>query len=247
MLTTPYGFNFSRACCALTLVLTTVLTTLVCTDSVDAGIVSFSDIVQTTQTPGDPANLFGVADTSTPNKLAFNHPNSFAATATGVGGVDVTDGFLTFSVEADPGTWATGISLMESGSWSLIPSLPGNSVGVRGGGTIRVTEVDDAPVVGPPINFPISFAVDRDMSDTPPDSGLWDGGFAQGFGTVPGKVTAFTVEINNRLFALSEAGFSFIDKKNIMFNVQTDMIPEPASLALIALGMVGMLANRRSH
>ena len=240
MQTTNFGFTFSRATCALTLLLATILYAV----PANAGVVSFSDIVQSTQTPDDPPNLYGVPNTSTPNKLAFNHPNSFAATATGVDGVDVTDGFVTFSVEAEPDTWATGISIMESGSWSLIPSLPGNSVGVRGSGSIRVTEVDGAPVAGPV--YPILYGEDFDQSDTPPDSDNWAGGFAQGFEGVAGRVTAFDVALNNRLFALSESGFSFIDKKNIMITVRTEMIPEPTTLALALFGATVMLVSRRS-
>ena len=216
---------------------------VLCTSSVQAGLVSFDDIVQSTQTPGDPDNLYGAPDTSTPNKLIFSHPNSFAATAVGKAGVDVTDGFLTFTVNADPETWATGISLMESGSWSLIPTT--NSVGVRGSGSIRITEVDGLPAAGP--IFPILFSEDFDQSNTPPDSQNWASGFSQGFGSVNGKVTAFNVSMNNRLFAFSESGFSFIDKKNVTFMVRTEMISEPSTalLGFLAFSGLGLVAARR--
>jgi hypothetical protein len=212
--------------------------------SAQAGTVSFDDIVQTTQTPGDPDDLYGTPDTSIPNKLSFPHPNAFAATAVGSGGVDVTDGFLTFTVNADPGTWATGISLVESGSWSLIPE-ESNSAGVRGNGSIRVTEVDGLPAAGP--IFPILFSEDFDQSNTPPDSQNWVGGFAQGFGSVNGRVTAFEVSMDNRLFAISEGGFSFIDKKNITFMVRTEMVPEPSTalLGVMAFSGLGLIAARR--
>ncbi len=220
---------------------------IICTSSAQAGIVTFDNITQSTQTPGDPDNLYGDPDTSVPNKLLFPHPTSFAATATGVGGVDVTDGFLTFSVTVDDPnlTWATGISLVESGSWSLIPSLPGNMVGVRGNGSIIITEVDGAPVAGPVM--PILYEDTFDQNDTPPDSANWVGGFAMGFGNVAGKVTAFDVKLDNRLFALSEAGFSFIDKKSIAFMVRTEMVPEPSTalLGLMAFGGLGLIASRR--
>jgi hypothetical protein len=218
---------------------------VLCTSSVQAGLVSFDDIIQSNQTnpAGPPVEPYGAPDTSTPNKLIFAHPDSFAATAVGANGVGVIDGFLTFSVTADPDTWATGISLMESGSWSLIPTT--NSVGVRGSGSIRITEVDGLPVAGPV--FPILFSEDFNQGNTPPDSQNWVGGFAQGFGSVNGKVTAFDVSMNNRLFALSESGFSFIDKKNIMFMVRTEMIPEPSTalLGFIAFGGLGLITVRR--
>jgi len=215
------------------------------TPSAQAGLVSFDDIVQSTQTPGDPDDLYGVPDTSVPNMLLFPHPASFAATATGAGGVDVTDGFLSFTVNAAPGSWATGIALLESGSWSLIPTLAGNSVGVRGSGSIIITEIDGNAVAGPVM--PISYSDTFDQGDTPPDSDNWVGGFTQGFANVTGKVTAFKVKLDNRLYALSEAGFSFIDKKSIAFAVRTEMVPEPATalLGLMAFAGLGLIAGRR--
>ena len=208
---------------------------------VDAGNVSFEDIMQSTQTPDDPDNLYGEPDTSTSDKLSFR-PVSFAATATGAGGVDVTDGFLSFTVKSAPGTWSTGFNLMESGSWSLIPDSAGNSAGVRGNGAIRITEVNGQPVAGP--SFPILYLDDFDQSDTPPDSDNWDLTFSQGFGSVDGRVTEFKVELNNRLFALSQAGFSFVDKKNIMITVDTE-IPEPTTLLMASLALAVSLGRRR--
>jgi len=242
-MTTTIRTYFLR-CVALAALASLVL----CVSSTHAGIVVFNDIVQSTQTPDDPDDLYGVPDTSVPNKLNFR-PQSFAATAIGAGGVDVTDGFLTFSVRVDDPnlTWATGITLMEGGSWSLIPSPPTQNVaGVRGNGSIRITEVDGDPVAEPV--FPIVFEENFDASDTPPDSANWTSGFSQGFGDVNGRVTAFDVLFNNRLFALSEAGFAFIDKKDISFMVQTEMIPEPttAVLAFMAFAGLGLVVRRNN-
>lgn len=231
-------------CIAVGALFSIVISLVINASSVQAGQVAFEDIIQSTQTPGDPDNLYGEPDTSVPNKLLFPNPSSFAATATGADGVDVTDGFLTFTVKAEAGTWATGLSLAESGSWSLIPSLPGNIAGVRGGGGVTITEVDGAPVAGPVL--PILYEETFDMDDTPPDSNIWSGGFVLEFGEVGGKVTAFDVTLNNRVFALSEAGFSFIDKKNISFVVQTEMIPEPSTalLGLMAFSSLGLVVAR---
>lgn len=208
----------------------------------DAGLVTFSDITQSTQTPGDPPNLYGVADTSFPNFLSFPSPSMFAATATGVGGVDVTDSLLSFKVEtSDPLTFATAFNLTEDLSLSLFPALPGNLVNVFAGGFIKITEINDVAVAGPTI--PFSLDETFDSSDlTNGNSATPSVGISVPLGA---GVTAFEVSFDNRLIAVSEAGVSFIDKKRVDIEIETEMIPEPASLALAFLGLVGVLGARR--
>lgn len=220
----------------------------VCTVDSQAGLVKFTNINQSTQTPGDPPNLYGPPDTSGPNMLLFGNPASFAANAIGAGGADVTDGFLTFQVMADPGTWATGIDWTESGFWSLL-SPPGvatiaTAVGNRLGGFITIDQSDVPPpalpiaISGPPLNY-------NAVANTPPDFQPWTNGFT--FDLTPyGKVTKFSVAINNQLFAFSEAStIATIDKKRVKITVRTGMVPEPGTALIGVVGLLVGMAGQR--
>ncbi|MBX3434565.1 MAG: PEP-CTERM sorting domain-containing protein [Pirellulales bacterium] len=223
-----------------------------------AGTVSFTNISQSTQTPGDPPNLYGPADTSTPNQLLFPAPAAFSATAIGPGGADITDGLLTFTVSVnDPLTGITGINFFENGTWALLESVPGFAglgTNVRNAiaGFVTVTSVNGVAVGGPTIPFSGANVSFNAVADLPPGSGFWNNGAGVGLGAIPGLVTSIDVAINNRLVAFSEGGpngtsISFIDKKRITIRIDTEMIPEPSSIALLvtALGGLGVVAGRR--
>ena len=227
-----------------------------------AGTVSFTNISQSTQTPGDPANLYGPANTATPNVLLFPSPAAFSATAIGAGGADITDGLLTFKATVDDPntTWITGINFAENGTWSLIESVPnfaglGTNVRNQIQGFVTITGVNGLPVAGATIPIVGGVVAFNGAADLPPGSGFWTNGAGTPIANAPGnRVTAIDVAINNRLIAFSEGGpngtsISFIDKKRVTITVDTGMgvVPEPSSIAMLvtALGSLGVVAARR--
>ena len=231
MQTTKFGFTLLGTLSACTL----LLATLIFADSANAGAVSFSDISQSTQTPGDPADLYGVPDTSFPSVLSFPSPVMFSASASGPGGSDITDSLLTFKVTADPGTFATSFNLTELVTVGIEPELAGNFANVFAGGGIKITGINNVPVNGAIIPFSLDetyFSSGAHVIETSVPLGP--------------NVTSFNVSMNNRLIAISELGVSFIDKKFVDIEIETTMIPEPTTLALAAFGLVSILLKRRN-
>jgi len=224
--------------------------------SVEAGLVSFSNISQSGQGPGDPANPYG-APVILGNSLTFPGPSAFSATsANGLFDIEdgFTDGFLSFSVEADPDTWITGLSLEESGLRSLLelqnPGTATTRVRVIAVGSISVIELDhgNSPLTGLAaqpmgIGFDLTWDLANHMEVV-----LWNGVDAADIAATLTErgvafehgATAIDFFMNNQLLAISEDGtFAFIDKKFIDFDVDTEMVPEPGT---IILGIAGMLA-----
>ncbi|MCG8449000.1 MAG: PEP-CTERM sorting domain-containing protein [Pirellulales bacterium] len=233
--------------------------------SAQAGIVTFLNFSQSGQGPGDPPNPYG-APTFGVNSLSFLGPGAFSATA--VDGVfdiqnSFTDGFISFSLEADNETWITGMSIQESGSRNFFELIVGSGVGtvntrvrVIAIGSISVTELDHGntpltPTAAMPMG--IGFDVTWDLINHP-GVALWnesnvrsieDELITRGVNFQLGA-TAIDFFMNNQLLAISEEGtFAFIDKKVINFGIQTEMIPEPGTLLLAMAGVMGLAAGRR--
>ena len=228
-----------------------------------AGIVTYSSISQSGQGPGDPSDPYG-SPTISGNLLSFLAPGAFSATsANGVFDIadSFTDGFISFSVEAEDNTWITGFSLREQGSRNLFELVAGSgtiatTVRVIALGSISVTELDhgSTPLTAAAATpFGIGFDVTWDLINDPTPA-LWDAfdevdieqiltnrGVVFDYGA-----TAFDFFMNNQLLAISEDGtFAFIDKKRIDFDTDTEMIPEPATLVLAIGGILGIACSRK--
>jgi len=206
----------------------------------DAANISFSNVFQSTQTAGDPADLFGPPTTPLPDTLTFTNPAVFSAQATGVNDIDITDGFLSFDVSAGDDTFITGFSISEVVTYSIFPSTAtDNEVQAIITGGVTITEINGVPVVVPAVTFNVQ-----------EDYTLADGSGAQTISAtvdfaVEG-ITGIQIGFNNRLSAFSAFGSSFIDKKRVDITIDKVVVPEPNSLALAALGLLGILAKRRT-
>ncbi len=230
--------------------------------SANAGLVSFTNIFQSGQGPGDPPAPYGPPSISD-NSLSFASPAAFSATS--VNGVfDVensfTDGLLTFSVEADDDTWITGMSISERGARNLFELVLSSGtattrVQVISLAEITVTELDhgNTPLTAlAMVPIPIGFNITWDLINNP-GVAIWTGLDAQDIETIlinRGVVfdlgaTAFDFIMNNQLFAISEVDtFAFIDKKRIDIDVETEMIPEPTTALLAIFVLLGTSLGR---
>jgi hypothetical protein len=198
----------------------------------------------------DPAPLFGTPTISN-DTLSFT-PVNFSAYAQN-NGIDLTDGTLTvLTIAAKGNASIDAVTFFEAGDYALVPPAPST----KGTAETRVlanlavflsiTEIDGVAIT--PIN--VSSSTQLFGTDITANRGiglLWSGGktvdldsvaAANGFS---GRITKVTLNIDNTLFAESESNTeAFIAKKQF----QVTVIPEPGSLALLALGSTMMLYGR---
>ena len=181
----------------------------------------------------DPRPLFGMPIV-TGDSLAFS-TGPFAAAQAGVGS-DITAGQLSFVIQADPGLFIESISLDEIGDFLKL----GGTAVVTAGGTLVATILD--PLTGGFISDPISFDQPFPLIGT--GTGIWTGEATVDFSQY--QATYVRIDLDNILVATANrtADAAFIDKKALTVNIDFAEIPEPATLALLGLGMLTVL--RRS-
>jgi len=220
----------------------------------------------------DAVPLFG-PPTVTGDSIDFN-PIGFDA-ASADGGADITDGQLTFMVEAKPGpNGMVGISFNEAGITQLAGNVAAGDLStatmVRAAGVLDVHEVDFVPINNISVPFFLTFNPSNGDYFLGTDGGggplyftdwsgstninllqvLFDAGVRRTFG-----VTKLSVNLDNVLVATSQDGTSsLISKKDfggLSITVQTPGggggpdIPEPTTFALVSLGLIGLAAGRR--
>ncbi len=190
-----------------------------------------TDLTESSAT--DPTPLFG-SPIAIGDSLTFS-TGPFAAAQAGRGS-DITAGQLSFVIQADPGLFIESISLEEIGDYLML----GDYAEVTAGGTLVATILD--PLTGGFVSDPITF--DQAFPLVGTGSGIWTGEAAVDLSNY--RATRVRIDLDNSLIAASnsESDAAFIDKKALTVDVDFADIPEPATLAILGLGVAAML--RRS-
>lgn len=238
-----------------------------CASAIQAAAINYGDFsgatvnfLQVTEDSGtDPTPVYG-SPSVFGNSLDFN-PLSFNASASGSGGVDITDGTLTLMMTSNPGHFIDCIKFDEAGDYTLAGfGTAATAVSVTANFNIEIQEVDGVAIgsilVNPVMNFTPSngdFDLANDAGGGPAANGSWAGMLMADLtqvlidNNIPyvNGVTKVSVTFDNTLVATSEDGTSaFIAKKDVG-GVGITVIPEPASLGLLTLGGLCMMARRR--
>jgi hypothetical protein len=201
------------------------------------------------------------------------NPTGFEATSSGGGGV-IVDSEIGFMVRAHVGQRIFNFKLNEIGDTTLVGVVPLNSNGtgtaVFANGVLDISEVDFQPInnISVPFNLQFNpsngdFYLGIDGAGGPVYNKQWQGGVTLNIDniikTTPGTgltfppsigVTKITITLDNTLTAFSQLNTSAqiakkdFDGVSIEINVPGNGIPEPASLLLAGLSLVGLCFRR---
>lgn len=222
---------------------------------------------------GTDAPLFGAPSGISGNAIDFN-PTGFSASATaGSPGFasDIVDSQLSFMVIAKDGKVIDNLVLTEAGDTTItaLASSLDTNTSVTTQVFIDVVEIDNAPAPGNVnINASMTFTPSGGSYNNSEDGGtaydgngastifsaIWTGSLNVDFAAELAQqnvsfrdgVTKINVTLDNTLSATAVNGESaFIKKKDFDGLTVTTNIPEPATLAMLALASAGALLNRR--
>lgn len=221
--------------------------------------VTYTQVTEAANSAGDAPPLFG-PPTVSGDSLDFD-PVGFSASATGAAGVDITDGNLRFGIVANPGNGISQVVLSEAGDTTLAGfGTDATFTAVTARGVISITEVDGVGINVISKQFSLTFnpsggtfGLLTDGGGGPLYSADWSGSETINVTNiliaenVPYNLGATKVSINldNTLVALSQNGtFSLIAKKDFG-GLSVTVIPEPATLLMLSLAVVGLVVARR--
>jgi len=211
----------------------------------------------------DPPPLFG-PPTPSNDSLSFN-PVSFGASATGGGAtsVDITDGTLKSTLMTSGIKRIHKVTWNESGDYTIAGGVGTTATGVSVGAAVflQVIELDGVGVAPINLNGNLLFTPSGGTYDFVNDphgpASPWSGTLTMDIDAllaaqsppIVGQATKILLTMDNTLVATSENGTAATIKKKtsngVTIIVDTD-VPEPASMALVALGGVALLVRRKA-
>jgi hypothetical protein len=230
----------------------------------------FIDSNETVQTADDDPNPLFEAPIAVGNQLVFT-PSSFDADSAngnggaGLGALDMSHStFNTTITSKTPGAFVDQISINEGGDIILTAFPPGGGTAATGvvatmSGTVTILAALDTSVIGEIITFGGAGA-DFASTFTPgPQTnqlfvGLQPAGTFSWTGSVNidiaalfagAGVTSVELQFNNSLMANSESGTTALIQKKAVSGPKITVVPEPATSALLACGLLAMAVRSR--
>jgi len=164
--------------------------------------------------------LFGVPRIDNFSTFIFS-PSKFDAVSIGMGSVDVYD-VLEFDLIAETGYTITDISIIAIGD---LFSIAFSSVDVIG--TLTVTDLDNSSNI---------FDEDLDTAQTNP---VWNGSLS----ISSLNCNAIHIEMFSKLTAYAE-NFTIASVSQTAFQISVGVVPEPATVALLALGSIVFIGKK---
>lgn len=209
----------------------------------------------------DPLPLFG-APVVAGDTIDFD-PVSFNSFSTGAGGVDITDGTLSFKLQALTGSVIDILRLQEQGDVTLAGfGGAGTTATVRTNVFINILAVDGVAITPVNVTGGLVFSPSGGSYDLATDGGggpfyndIWNGVFdfdltqALVDNNVPfiNGATLISVTFDNTLVTTSQAGTSaFIAKKDVQ-GITFTVVPEASSVVMMSLAACGVLFIRSSR
>ena len=222
------------------------------------GSVMYLDVTESASSPGDIEPLFG-GPSILVNSLQFTPDSSrLAATTTSPSIPDLTQGSLTFVLEGT-GAAITSFALSASGHLTLAgPVGVGASAEVVYGigvSSISVLEIDGLPVSSPLVLPGSDVSLTADLADGAHDNAPWtmthiydvNAALTNAGVSFQTGATLLAIGLSNTLVAqVDTVGEASVSESSFNIMATTRAVPEPATLVLMSLGVLGMATRRRA-